>query len=94
MQLQELESEKERMEEERIAALAAEAAAQQKAEQEKADFAARNIEVALPSMFMGFIIGRKGANITEIMAKTGTTVSVNSEKCECICMCFHARTLS
>lgn len=39
----------------------------------------RSIEVMLPKQYIGSIIGKKGANIQEIMKQTGATITVDSE---------------
>lgn len=57
----------------------AEAAAKLKAEEERAELAARNIDISLPKELIGSIIGKKGANIHDIMKRTGTNITVHSD---------------
>jgi polyribonucleotide nucleotidyltransferase len=77
--LKEFEQQKEEHEAALEAALEAGEAARQKAELEKAELAARNIDISLPKEFIGSIIGKKGVNVQEIMKQTGTNITVRSE---------------
>jgi polyribonucleotide nucleotidyltransferase len=65
-----------------IATAEAEAAAAQRAKEEAASQAiasGRYVEVDLASDMLGFIIGKKGANIADIMSTTGAHVTVHSD---------------
>lgn len=78
-----LKSEKGRIEAEKIAAADAEAAVALRSKQEavsEAIASGRCVEMDLASDLLGFIIGKKRANLIDIMATTGAHVTVNSDR--------------